>query len=245
MGKKNRVKQLDTNTENAKVEVVENTPGEEVVPADLVQSLDAEPVLPEQEVVEEVVEKQPEVQPEPVKEVAGDDDADQAAISAIINNGKLSNVEKFQAICQSKTKYAGLANTLQGYQNKLGKGAPLPISKDGAAINYNLYNTLLGAANTPIYTEFKTKFDIINLCFLAYADDAFSEFKLYRFQLDWKFGRDKYLTYRNLTILICMLCDKAKRKENLKKIVLSKDLTLNGTKFTETSIQNIKRYYES
>ena len=194
------------------------------------------------------VKEEPVKQPEPVQEqpkVELTDDAEVNAVTKILNDGKLSNVEKVEAICNSGTKYAGLAGLLKGYQEKMGASAPTPKGADGAATNYNLYVQLLAVANTPIYTEFKLKFDIVNLCFLAYANDAFSEFKLFRFSLDWKFGKDKYLTYRSLAILICMLCDKTTRQEALKKIVLSKALTLDGTKFTEVSIQNVKRYYES
>lgn len=221
------------------------------------------PEVQQEQVQEEVVaEQKEEVKPEsvqakqeevkvqePAKVIKEDiqlsDDEEAKVVTKIMSDSKLDNVAKFEAICESNTKYALLAKNLKSYQDKMGSGSPIPKAVDGAANNYNLYVALLGIVNTPIYTEFKIKFDIVNLCFLAYANDAYSEFKLFRFSIDWKYGKDKYVTYRSLAILICMLCDKVTRAEALKKIVLSKALTLDGTKFTETSIQNVKRYYES
>lgn len=262
MGKKNRNRPYQEGqvVEQAQQDVVESSNEEVVVLEPVEEQVSSVEVAPEVEAQPEVIsdaspkvvlpseEEKPAKQPEPEQEqpkVELTDDAEVNAVTKILNDGKLSNVEKVEAICNSGTKYAGIAGILKGYQDKMSKKAPLLKGVDGAATNYNLYVQLLAIANTPIYTEFKIKFDIVNLCFLAYAEDAFSEFRLFRFSLEWKYGKDKYITYRSLAILICMLCDKAKRKEALKKIVISKALTLDGTKFTETSIQNVKRYYES
>lgn len=233
MGKKNR-NQTNQNTELKQDEVVvQEQPSVEVQPQ------------VEVETKEEVVEsKQPKVKKEQTK-VNLSSDEEENTINKILSDSKLDNKAKFEAICNSNTKYSLLALNLKSYQDKMGKSSPVPTGLDGAANNYNLYNVLISIANTPIYTDFKLKFDIANLCFLAYSDDAYSEFKLFRYSLEWKYGKDKYLTYRSLAILICMLCNKATRAEALKKIVLSKALTLDGTKFTETAIQNVKRYYES
>ncbi len=200
------------------------------------------------EVQEQPVEPKKEEQPKAKKEQAKielSSDEESNVIAKILSDSKLDNKSKFEAICTSGTKYSLLALNLKSYQDKMGKSSPVPTGLDGAANNYNLYNILISIANTPIYTDFKLKFDIVNLCFLAYSDDAYSEFKLFRYSLEWKYGKDKYLTYRSLAILICMLCNKSTRAEALKKIVISKALTLDGTKFTETAIQNVKRYYES
>lgn len=188
------------------------------------------------EVKEEV--KAPKVS---TPKVAKGSDAD--IVTSIIESSGTA-VEKFEKICESNTVYSALAKNLKSYQEKMGNKAPVPTNIDGAGYNYNLYVWLLAVINTELYSEFKIKFDIINLCFQAYANDAYSEFKLFRFSLDWKFGKDKYNTYQKLAILICILCDKTKRKEELKKISPNKALTLDGTKFTELAIQNVKRYYE-
>jgi hypothetical protein len=216
-----------------------------------VETAEAEP---QQEQVEEPkpVEEEPTAETEPIEvekeeptKIELTDDEEINAVSKILNDSKLDPKAKFEAICNSNTKYALLANNLKSYQNKMGKSAAILKGVDGAANNYNLYVILINVANSAIYTEFKLKFDIVNLCFLAYSDDAYSEFKLFRYSIEWKYGKDKYITYRSLAMLIAMLCDKAKRQDALKKIVLSKVLTLDGTKFTEVSIQNVKRYYES
>lgn len=237
MGKKNR------NQVNQDTELLQEETSVEVQP-----EAEAQPEVKEKAVVEQPVEPKKEEKPKAKKEQAkvelsSDEEAD--VISKILSDSKLDNKAKFEAICTSGTKYSLLALNLKSYQDKMGKSSPVPTGLDGAANNYNLYNVLISIANTPIYTDFKLKFDIVNLCFLAYSDDAYSEFKLFRFSLEWKYGKDKYLTYRSLAILICMLCNKATRADALKKIVISKALTLDGTKFTETAIQNVKRYYES
>lgn len=251
MGKKNRNRSFQEEQSNEQVQqdVVE-TP---------VQEVEAEQAQPEVEAQPEVVDASPKVvfpseqvqKQEPVKQeekpskIEITDDAEVNAVSKVLNDAKLDARAKFEAICNSDTQYSALAKNLKSYQDKMGSSVALPKGTVGAANNYNLYMALINIANTPIYTEFKLKFDIANLCFLAYADDAFSEFKLFRYSIDWKFGKDKYVTYRSLAMLIAMLCNKATRQDALKKIVLSKVLKLEGTKFTETAIQNIKRYYES
>lgn len=240
MGKKNR-NQVNQDTELTQEEVVvQKEPEVEVQPE--VQKEVKE--VQQEQPVEPKKEEQPKAKKEQAKvELSSDEESN--VIAKILSDSKLDNKAKFEAICTSGTKYSLLALNLKSYQDKMGKSSPVPTGLDGAANNYNLYNILISIANTPIYTDFKLKFDIVNLCFLAYSDDAYSEFKLFRYSLEWKYGKDKYLTYRSLAILICMLCNKSTRAEALKKIVISKALTLDGTKFTETAIQNVKRYYES
>lgn len=240
MGKKNR-NQVNQDTELQQEEVVvQEQPKVEVQPE--VQEEVKE--VQQEQLAEPKKEEQPKAKKEQAKvELSSDEESN--VIAKILSDSKLDSKAKFEAICTSGTKYSLFALNLKSYQDKMGKSSPVPTGLDGAANNYNLYNILISIANTPIYTDFKLKFDIVNLCFLAYSDDAYSEFKLFRYSLEWKYGKDKYLTYRSLAILICMLCNKATRAEALKKIVISKALTLDGTKFTETAIQNVKRYYES
>lgn len=168
---------------------------------------------------------------------------DATIINGILNDGTIDLKTKLVRICESNTKYANLAKSLKQYQEQMSEHAVLPTREDGAAINYNLYAKLISVCEESVYSEFKIKFDIVNLVFLLYKNDAYSEFKLFRFSNDWKYGTEKYKTYRAICIIICILCDFKTRAEELRKISFTGTLTQEGTKFTETSINNIRRYY--
>lgn len=167
-------------------------------------------------------------------------------IRALFTNRELSFEQRWAKLCELQNEYGALARFLQEYQDAMSVNNPTEYTdKEGDNINYRLYSKLFQTCNTPDYPDFKTKFDIINLAFYLYKEDAFSEFRLFRYGYGTIFGPGKRKTFINICTVICNLCDPFKRQEQMKTITLQFVLTKENTVMTDDVINNIYRYYRA
>ena len=170
---------------------------------------------------------------------------DISSITTILENGSLSNEKKIEAIVNSGVEAVSFVKNPMSYQNELSINAVGVTDVQGASKNRILFYKLLQVLDTEDYTTFKIKFDVVNLVFLTYNDDAFNEFRLHRFDLKWTGGTTELKTYQKLVTVISALCDKSKRAEQLKTISLSKMVDANTTVFSETNRRNLLQYYQA
>ena len=204
-----------------------------------------EPVAdtPKVPVKETVTPKQPVKEPKPVSSSSGEiktpDD-----INAILEDGSLDIEAKLKKIATSGAPIARFAEVMMDYNRKLGNDAPTPEPKTIAAANYNLYTRLAKVCKTEDYEDFRIFFDVVNHIFYHYRKDAFDMYKLTRYDNLWTWGDKQLKTYINLTSLICALCDKSNRKSASVSVSLNKVLDLDTTAFTETMVNNIRKYYD-
>lgn len=168
-----------------------------------------------------------------------------SSITTILENGSLSNEQKVEAIDKSGVEAVGFIKNLIAYQNELSFKAIGLTDVQGASKNRILFFKLLQILDVEDYATFKIKFDVVNLVFLTYKEDAFNEFKLHRFDLKWTGGIKELKTYQKLVTVISALCDKSKRAEQLKTISLSKMVDANTTVFSETHRRNLLQYYQA
>lgn len=170
------------------------------------------------------------------------------AVKAILTNGKISFEERWKEILKLQSPYGDLARFLQEFQDIMSDSNPETANrteKEGDNTTYRLYSKLYQAFNTSAYPDFKTKFDIVNLAFYIYKNDAYNEFKLFRYGYGTIFGPGKRKTFQNLCTVICNLCDPFTRKEQLSKITLQFVLSKENTVLTDDIINNIFRYYRA
>lgn len=154
--------------------------------------------------------------------------------------------DKLKAITELENDltYKSLVNKLLSYNNKMfGTMAIKP--KDGAAANYDLFNLIKQVVSDNDFNTFKIKFNIINLMFLGYDKEAFSEQKLHRFDYEWKWGKESLTTYQHLITMISMLANKSTREQHISKGILNRALNKDVIGLSETAIQNIIKYYQS
>ena len=164
-------------------------------------------------------------------------------IKGILENPKYTNEEKIALIASSDTPIVRFVQVMLEYREKMNKESTVIDNAQGAANNYNLFNRLMRIIKEKDFDTFVTYFDVVNMIFFLYKDDAYSEFKLHRFDMDWKWGSKELKTYQYLVTLICVMCDRVNRSSNLNKISLNKVLDLDKTVFTEDMASNIRRYY--
>lgn len=162
-----------------------------------------------------------------------------------ILSSKISFKEKIEAISKSDSvQYRSLANKLLSYNDKMfGTMAVKPSS--GAANNYDLYNTIKQAVSDTNPEVFRIKFNIINLAFIAFKNEAFNEFKLHRFDYEWKWGKESLTTYQYLVTAISILADKSTREQEIGKGILDRALDKDAISLNDVAIQNIVKYYKS
>ena len=115
----------------------------------------------------------------------------------------------------------------------------------GAANNYDLYNTIKQAVSDTNPEVFRIKFNIINLAFIAFKNEAFNEFKLHRFDYEWKWGKESLTTYQYLVTAISILADKSTREQEIGKGILDRALDKDAISLNDVAIQNIVKYYKS
>ena len=213
-----------------------------VLPADTKPEVVVKPVVtnPTPTVTPKVVEQDPK---QSNTNVAGMDSVlVKTDIGVFLANPDMTPSEKIEDISKRAVgDISILASRLIDYNVKM--SASIINEKAGAANNYDLYHTIMNVIGLEDYTDFKTKFDIINTAFRAYASGAYKETMLHRFDMSWKWGDNDLTTFQHIAVVIAYLCDLSKRKDNLKIIDINKALLDNNVLFKETMISNIKKYY--
>lgn len=178
--------------------------------------------------------------------IKSEDKVDAKGVVGDILKSSESIKDKLKAITELKNDvvYKSLVNKLLSYNNKMfGTMAVKP--KDGAAANYDLFNLIKQVVSDSDFDTFKIKFNIINLMFLGYDKEAFSEQKLHRFDYEWKWGKESLTTYQHLITMIAMLANKSTREQHISKGILNRALNKDVIGLNETAIQNIIKYYQS
>lgn len=175
-----------------------------------------------------------------------EDKVDAKGVVGDILKSSASIKEKLKAISEldNGLAYKSIVNKLLSYNEKMfNEQAVKP--KDGAAANYDLFNLIKQVVSDSDFNSFKVKFSIINLMFLGYDKEAFSEQKLHRFDYEWKWGKESLTTYQHLITMIAMLANRTTREQHISKGILNRALNKDVISLNETAIQNIIKYYQS
>lgn len=175
-----------------------------------------------------------------------EDKVDTKGVVGDILKSSLSIKEKLKAISEVENAlaYKSIVNKLLSYNEKMfNEQAVKP--KDGAAANYDLFNLIKQVVSDTDFNSFKVKFSIINLMFLGYDKEAFSEQKLHRFDYEWKWGKESLTTYQHLITMIAMLANRSTREQHISKGILTRALNKDVISLNETAIQNIIKFYQS
>lgn len=166
-----------------------------------------------------------------------------ADVKALLAKSDVTPKDKFDQLDNSVSQYGSLVQSLSTYNAKMGPSVPNILPKNGAGQNYNLLNQIMYVVELSNKEDFTVQFDIINLYFKEYKNEAYKEHSMQRFDNYWIWDTKALNTWMNLVTCICSLCDIATRQENLKKISLDKVLDPTTTLFSPTAIANIKSYY--
>lgn len=143
----------------------------------------SEPEVPEKETVEEPKEK-------PKK----------APVAKKATKLSGNDFKSVMASVEGDKTLVHLSATFKRYVDKVFVN---PVTEsEMAAMNYDLFRTLISAINTEDYNEFKIKFDFINKVFLVEKEDMFSPVTLNRNDLHWKHGSNNRFNYAILTEFI-------------------------------------------
>lgn len=178
--------------------------------------------------------------------IKSEDKVDTKGVVGDILKSSLSIKEKLKAISEVENAlaYKSIVNKLLSYNEKMfNEQAVKP--KDGAAANYDLFNLIKQVVSDADFNSFKVKFSIINLMFLGYDKEAFSEQKLHRFDYEWKWGKESLTTYQHLITMIAMLANRSTRDRHISKGILTRALNKDVISLNETAIQNIIKFYQS
>ena len=168
---------------------------------------------------------------------------DKDGVIGILTSEKLSMEEKLKEIhTKAEPTYATLTGKLLGYQEEMGVGRI--NSSLGAGKQYDLLNTLQSVINTEDYSEFKTKFDIVNMTYNTYKASGYKDTMLFRFSELWTWNDKDLVTFQHLNTVIGILCDLSTRKANLPKIDMMKALDSDEVNLSETAAANIQKYYK-
>lgn len=193
---------------------------------------EVEQIIPQEEVKVESTSSQS------IKIVRSLDD-----VKTLLNDEKISATEKLELLKNSDFEQVQFVKSLIKYNNDMGNGVTAPTELNGANNNRSLFVQLMKIIDEIDYTVFKVKFDIVNLVFLVFSDDAYNEFKLHRYDLKWSGTSKNLKTYQKLVTVISTLCDKTTRKEQLQRVSLSKMIDPESTTFTDVARSNILRFY--
>lgn len=207
-----------------------------------------------QEVQVEEVSKEEVIANEAPKEQAQPTPAKQATqsivvikslddVKALLDDETKPATEKLNLLAQSSLPELQFVKNLLLYQEQMSKEVTAPSDDNGSNNNRSLFVTLRRILDEVDYNLFKVQFDIVNLVFLVYSDDAYSEFRLHRYDMKWSGTYKQLKTYQKLVTVIATLCDKTTRAEKLRSISLSKMIDAQTTTFTDTNRSSILRYY--
>lgn len=168
-------------------------------------------------------------------------------VDAILTDSNTTVEEKLNSFTHDKSEFGLFVNSLIAYNTAMNPNDEDNVITDekGAARNYNLYIQMKDAIETEDYLVFKSKFDMINMVYVAYAKEAFEEFTLFKYDQAWasKWGELSLTTFQNLNTVICTLCNIKTRAASIDSISLDKSLDLTKIELSEIGVNNIKKYY--
>jgi len=91
-----------------------------------------------------------------------------------------------------------------------------------ASMNYNLFNTIIGALSVEDKQASKAKMDFINRAFLVEKDGYFNTVSLTRFDHFWAYGNESKMGYTMLVKYISGMANPNTRKQKSKVLIAEK-----------------------
>lgn len=214
------------------------------------QEEESEKELPEiksEDLAKDIPEKikEPEVKQEPI--VEPETKTEVVSLGAdikVLNDSSVSIEDKIKwCLTEAPNVVRSLANQLLSYNDTM---KPSAIYNEQAMVNkqYELVSIYRSIFNVLEYKDFKVKFDVLNLFFAYYKDEAFAAQRLCRFDYLWKWSEVELTTLLHVSEVVSQLCIYAERVKRLKQLNL--DMALDSTKtiVTEEARNNIIRYYK-
>lgn len=193
-------------------------------------------------VTEDPDEEVPEVPENP--DQTGPEEISEQAISDLLNKKGIPVREKLDTIKKSgPLAFKAIVNKLDSYNEQMNPAVSNLDNKQCANKNFELYTMIKNATNVADNSSFSLRFDIINLYFKEYKNEAFDEFALFRADDAWTWGDDSLQTYQNLITIITSLCDITTRANNIRTIDVAGSLNKSNIDLTLLSKQNIVGYY--
>jgi len=113
----------------------------------------------------------------------------------------------------------------------------------GVSSHYSLYNTIKSILKRDDEKERKELLDVIAKGFVEFKDQAFSPVKLFRFDLDWKWGDESKEAMNAITSLFVALADYSTRAKNIKTVDFNRIHELKGLTPIET--ERLETYFKN
>lgn len=193
-------------------------------------------------VTEDPDEELPDVPENP--DEPGKEEMTEQEISDLLLQKGVPVREKFDTIKKKgPAAFQAIVNKLDSYNEQMNPATSSLDSKQCANKNFELYTMIKNATNVSDNSSFNLRFDIINLYFKEYKDEAFDEFALFRADDAWTWGQNSLETYQNLITIITSLCDITTRANNIRTIDVPKTINDVDSDLTQLSKQNIIGYY--
>jgi hypothetical protein len=125
------------------------------------------------------------------------------------------------------------------YKKNMAPKVPVEPS-DGAKYQNNLWKVIQSVLENAPENEFTKIWSIVLIYIHVEREGVFNDKYLYRFAEHWGWGLDELNTFQRVLHLATLTADSTTRKENLKKVSMSK-ITASG--FSERAKQRISNYY--
>lgn len=162
----------------------------------------------------------------------------------IVKDEQLTFTEKMNIISKNGNNLSKeILDKLNNYETTMNANNRELTEDQGASKNYELFLAIKKVLDTKDNDTFQALFGLINLYFREYKDDAYSEIKLHRFDMQWAGGDRNLLSYQNIITCICMLCDIMTRKANLRKIDFGIVFDKEKTVFKDDVKENVIKFY--
>lgn len=161
----------------------------------------------------------------------------------VLNDSSVSIEDKIiWCLTDAPSIVKNIAIQLESYNMAMRPSAP---HDESTMVNkqYDLVSIFRNIFNTTEYKDFKIKFDVLNLFFVHYRQEAFASQRLVRFDYLWKWSDVELTTLQNMARIVTQLCVYPERAKGLKQINF--DLALDSTKtiVSEAARNNILKYY--
>lgn len=165
-------------------------------------------------------------------------------VQEVIKDSQLTFTEKMNILStQGNEATRVLINKLLSYKETMTDDNKGLKPAEGAAKNFELYMVLLRVIESKDNTTFQALFDVVNMVFKEWKDDAYSEFKMHRFDDLWSGGDKGLLSFQYLTTAISNCCDILTREAAVKRTDFNILFDPEKTIFTERTKQSIVKYY--
>lgn len=165
-------------------------------------------------------------------------------VQEVIKDSQISFTEKMNILLtQGNNETRTLVSKLLSYKDTMSNSNKGLKPAEGAAKNFELYMVLLRVVESKNNATFQALFDVINMVFKEWKDDAYSEFKMHRFDDLWGGGDKGLLSFQYLTTAISNCCDILTREAAIKRTDFNILFDPEKTVFNERTKQSVVKYY--